>query len=323
MKAGILFGLLLCALTQPFAWSGTKDGGGGDFTAQDFVSTANELTRRLGKATDLPFSLTKLSEAIQTTDVFGTDEELTVAGESVAAKNYPDEKKIRVNRIKWDQAGFSEKMTFALHEYLGIMQVPDNKYQISASLTFNLKGLLDVRPREIVAESGSALAQYDREVKRMETLKDDSEGLEAAEKILKKWFGFTDVDHSAFASTAKVARVAKFYASELRSILPFNYSSQEFISLSHQAIASRKFNTERQFLLERVHPDGSPVAKNRIVLEIDTDKDFTQDLNTTGTPRTGQTFKITAGWGTNRMKILVCSILENTHYYFPNLDFGK
>jgi hypothetical protein len=53
-----------------------------------------------------------------------------------AAENFPDQKLIKISALFWDQAPkcMFEKMTLALHEYLGILKLEQNSYQYSSLL---------------------------------------------------------------------------------------------------------------------------------------------------------------------------------------------
>ena len=117
------------------SYAGVGAGGGGNAIAQDFKSkalTVLDLLKTQAPAGEI--DLQKLSEAIKTTDVEGTQTELFLQGAHKDCINYPDQKQILVSEKDWQSLGLVNQQFLALHEYLGILRVNDQDYQMTSKL---------------------------------------------------------------------------------------------------------------------------------------------------------------------------------------------
>jgi len=125
-----------------FSNGGDGIGSGGDRVSMSFVSTAWELYRSM-KSSSLPqpnkFDPEAFKVAIELTEV-SSKTSLFLGDREVDAINYPDTKKIHVNRGLWDSTGYSlHHIGLVLHEYLGIMRLDDRDYSLSSSIIKPLK----------------------------------------------------------------------------------------------------------------------------------------------------------------------------------------
>ncbi len=70
-------------------------------------------------------------------------EDTCTAHDGLAAKNWPKHKLIIFNLEKWNQLDDNEKMTLALHETLGLIQIEEGHYIYSSNIIFeNLKDIV-------------------------------------------------------------------------------------------------------------------------------------------------------------------------------------
>jgi hypothetical protein len=193
MKTSSLQKLLLCSAlfwtlplsaspqdpqqTKPGEAGVHSGGGGGSELAMDFVQTGRLAW---AKAQHPEIDRIALAIAIETTSVLFTREELTLLHEdsqngrreAVAAINFPSEKKILVNELRWKALSQRDRTTLALHEYLGIASggtTLDRGYRISLIAIVDNFGrpttarwVLD-RASEISKERCEALAKPIRE----------------------------------------------------------------------------------------------------------------------------------------------------------------
>jgi hypothetical protein len=133
------FTIMVLFSMQALAVAGPITSGGGDWYAMDFVFTGRDLVRwlRTAQPPGLPAALTAdaFEKTIDTTFVESTDDKLTIGNAAKDAINYPLQRKILVNREAWNrtEAAF-DRNKLVLHEYLGIMGIPDDKYQISSKV---------------------------------------------------------------------------------------------------------------------------------------------------------------------------------------------
>ena len=122
--------LAVVALAPFRAHAGNELGNGGDSFAQEFVAIGRDFLDRLRATPDPAIPLQRLSDAIENTSVV-TKDKLELRGAEVDAINYPDSKRIELNRARWKETGEKEKSSLALHEYLGIAGIDDGRYAVS------------------------------------------------------------------------------------------------------------------------------------------------------------------------------------------------
>jgi hypothetical protein len=129
----VAFFVLLLLLVSISTFAGNELGNGGDLVAQEFVAAGRKLVEELRKKPDprIP-NVEELAKAVETVKV-STAESLTLHGNEVDAINFPDEKHIDVSRSRWRDAPPGKRASLVLHEYLGVLNVPDKQYEISAS----------------------------------------------------------------------------------------------------------------------------------------------------------------------------------------------
>jgi hypothetical protein len=132
------------------AGGGSEVGNGGDTWSIDFVSTANRTAEEISRMTPEqrygvePLSLSK---TIELTKVESTPEPIFIGGIQKTAINYPNQKKILLSRPSWDAVkNMIVKRRLALHEFLGIMRIDDQNYQISSKIYAN--EMIGVNPCE-------------------------------------------------------------------------------------------------------------------------------------------------------------------------------
>ena len=115
------------------ALAGNELGNGGDHYAQEFISLGRAIVSKQNADRDplLP-SASELSQVVEETQVT-TKDSLLLREVEVDAINYPEQKKIEVSRARWQKYSAVEKAALVLHEYLGVANIEDSKYQISGS----------------------------------------------------------------------------------------------------------------------------------------------------------------------------------------------
>ena len=136
--------LLLLALGHPARANGSGSGGGvghgggGDEFALSFVSLGNAIVGffenlELGRAFP-EVKVDELRRAVAETRV-ESREVLLLRGAEVDAINYAADRLIQLSRKRWGEQRESDPSNLyplVLHEYLGIMGVPDSNYEISS-----------------------------------------------------------------------------------------------------------------------------------------------------------------------------------------------
>ena len=116
------------------AQGGANSGGGGDTVAIQFIQTANRLAEHLlflQEDDRRGLDPRALGEAVFSVQVQSTEDKLILNGASVDAINYPSEKRILLSRSGWEKANPELRQVLVLHEYLGILGVRDDHYQVS------------------------------------------------------------------------------------------------------------------------------------------------------------------------------------------------
>src|SRR5690606_13415200 len=88
-------------------------------------------------------NIDNLNKSILTTKVESTNKELMLDGKPKDAINYPNEKEIEFNRARWDAMTSKSRAILVLHEYLGILRIPDIGYSVSLSALKNYKSPVD------------------------------------------------------------------------------------------------------------------------------------------------------------------------------------
>lgn len=147
-------GIIGCQKASSNASSGGDTvGNGGSTIEMDFKAAGLraleqiELNEETFKAVDSAL----LKAIVDRAEVETTKTELVLKGQRKDAINYPSLNKIVVNESRWMALSEHRKTAFALHEYLGLMNVDDSDYQVSLEIlrldpeTFEpLHGRLDV-----------------------------------------------------------------------------------------------------------------------------------------------------------------------------------
>ena len=133
-NAFAILGFISLALNN-FSYAGVGAGGGGDAVSQDFIRAGlAALSYVSNHPGTISINLKSLAETVQKTSVESTNEELNLGSKHKSAINYPDSKQIIVSRVDWANLTENSKKSLALHEYLGIMRVNDQNYQLSTQL---------------------------------------------------------------------------------------------------------------------------------------------------------------------------------------------
>lgn len=129
----LLFALVLLLCTAISALAGNELGNGGDLVSQEFIAAGRKLVEELRAKPDsrIP-DLERLATAVEKVKVTSSGH-LTLHGAEVDAINYPEEQEIDVNRPRWEVSNPEKRASLVLHEYLGVIQVPDLHYEISGS----------------------------------------------------------------------------------------------------------------------------------------------------------------------------------------------
>ncbi len=112
------------------ALAGNEHGNGGDGYALEFMALGRKAAGEVRLHPDPRISEDSLRKAIETTNVT-TKERLELQGVEVDAINYPEQKRIELNRSRWKEYGLDQKAALVLHEYLGVIGLDDSKYEIS------------------------------------------------------------------------------------------------------------------------------------------------------------------------------------------------
>lgn len=142
--------ILSSLLISVASFAGDIQGNGGDFIAQEFAAHGFEALKVLKELKTLPadLSLQDLEHALSTTQVVSADKTELPGPDGKPlerdAINLPDETPptILVNRTSWTSKKLSttDKMSLALHEYLGIVGTERNNYRISSQLRVFMNG---------------------------------------------------------------------------------------------------------------------------------------------------------------------------------------
>ena len=128
----IIFLLSLGLPIGLYAGEGGTVGNGGDTFVIQFLSTARQGRDLLQKTQVKLIPLSKFSDAIVSTAVESTEQDLYIGGVKKDGINYPLEKRIIFNRQAW--AAIKDQQTrlvFVIHEFLGIIEMDDSHYQVS------------------------------------------------------------------------------------------------------------------------------------------------------------------------------------------------
>ena len=141
------YALILSLVGSQAAFCGANSGGGGDAHSIEFIQVANRMAEHIFFIPEhdrLGLDPKLVSETIYSVQVQSVDGKLELNGKSVDAINYPDEKRIEISRASWDGMDAQRRQILALHEYLGIMRIADERYQISRHVTTHRQELLNV-----------------------------------------------------------------------------------------------------------------------------------------------------------------------------------
>ena len=125
------------------AQAGTRDSGGGDAIALDFIATAVNIGSWLdGNSSDVPgLDAAHFKNKLANLNLSTTDKVLLIDGIEKDAVNYPAQVKIIVNRARWSKiASKYQKTSLVLHEFLGIMGINDTLYSVSAKIGAKIIG---------------------------------------------------------------------------------------------------------------------------------------------------------------------------------------
>lgn len=114
------------------ALAGNELGNGGDSYAQEFVALGRTFVKRMREEPKGFPGIDALSAAVEETRVL-TKETVEIDGAEVDAVNFPQSKRIELNRARWRAYSTEEKSALVLHEYLGIAKIDDSNYQLSGS----------------------------------------------------------------------------------------------------------------------------------------------------------------------------------------------
>lgn len=120
----------LMVLSTGSSFAGNELGNGGDSFAQEFVAIGQKIAERLKNDPDPEVSALTFLEAVEEASVSSKDR-LELRGAEVDAINYPESKRVEINRSRWKEYGIREKTSLVFHEYLGIAGVDDSNYEVS------------------------------------------------------------------------------------------------------------------------------------------------------------------------------------------------
>jgi len=132
--------VLLLPFSSTYAVTGGVVGNGGDEYALQFIAVARDVVGYLSIVNPSGIKLPDLIEAIDSTKVESTNDQLNLQGVPKDAMNYPAEKRIIFNRKRWDSiSNKNQKSALVLHEYLGILGVDDTGYKLSKIMLTSLE----------------------------------------------------------------------------------------------------------------------------------------------------------------------------------------
>lgn len=137
MKSITLFLLIILSVFSTTAIAGDGVGNGGDSIASEFILTAKDALRILKGKSEVKkyLDVDKFEIAILNTKISSTDDSLILNDIEVDAINYPEQKRIKINRSRWLDLRSSSRtvsrFNLVMHEYLGIMKIEDNQYSLS------------------------------------------------------------------------------------------------------------------------------------------------------------------------------------------------
>ncbi|OFZ53016.1 MAG: hypothetical protein A2428_17910 [Bdellovibrionales bacterium RIFOXYC1_FULL_54_43] len=138
MRLSILVIPFVSLLLLNFSYAGGIVAGGGDTAGQEFTSLGQSVSRFLFQLdpANAPVDPKEFANAVTTT-IVRSDEHAMLGktwykrGQEVDAINFPVERRILINRSRWKQNNDEQKLSLAMHEYLGILGLDDKNYQIS------------------------------------------------------------------------------------------------------------------------------------------------------------------------------------------------
>lgn len=272
MKNIIVLGLLiLTSVSAKAVWRET--GNGGDHKAQEFAANAKEATDILEKLNPPLVKeevIVKLREAMASTQIYSLEslcklDVITGKNQCFDALNYPDAKpsRIEVSRTRWLQMNRKDRLAIALHEFLGIIGIEKNTYQISAPFKDALDGSL---------EKTSANAQK-IELSRLENLatginEEEARNFCARESSVNAdhyFYVFCEYDVKSVNSSSKIPHIAHYnfvgyqYSPESDSYF-YVFESQNLYSYENR-IRLIPVEQEGRSLLSRVRVVGvGPLA---------------------------------------------------------------
>lgn len=122
---------------------------GGDPVAAEFTMMARQIAEVLRNHDNFPVQAEAFALAIESTWVVSKHRTF-LHGQEVDAINYPEERRIEINRSRWLENNTSVRSRYVLvaHEYFGVLGIDDSRYQYSERL-FEIPGtaLFTVRCR--------------------------------------------------------------------------------------------------------------------------------------------------------------------------------
>jgi hypothetical protein len=137
--------LLLLPFVSHFALgfnssAGGIDAGGGDAYAAEFVGLAHQLVDMATELEHSPVDADQLKAAILETEIQTLDR-VFLNGIEKDAINYPSRQLIELSRSRWDDIkdDVVRRYRLVLHEYLGILKINDEDYQISSKFLSSLR----------------------------------------------------------------------------------------------------------------------------------------------------------------------------------------
>ncbi|MBK9294827.1 MAG: hypothetical protein IPM57_10375 [Oligoflexia bacterium] len=137
--------LILATLTTP-ALAGNDGPGAGDMYAYEFTwlakSVAKHLTTKDFSDAKIETTPKELLETISQTRVY-SKEKVYIDSFEVDAANYSKSKKIELNRQRWRNSNIYQRSKLAIHEFLGILSLEWNHYDLSHPLSKKIEQALD------------------------------------------------------------------------------------------------------------------------------------------------------------------------------------
>ncbi|HLE01708.1 MAG TPA: hypothetical protein VJB59_15710 [Bdellovibrionota bacterium] len=133
MKLACTYLAFLSLMSSSMAIAGSEAGNGGDSLVFEFLNIAALNYTVLKKGLTPQVDPNAYRSVTESTNVESTFETLyDKDGMERDALNFPEQRKIRINRVRWNAMTQAKKEILVLHEYLGILGISDPGYDVSS-----------------------------------------------------------------------------------------------------------------------------------------------------------------------------------------------